>query len=116
MCDAKEFTRAYDGLLRHYRVGGQKIQAGQANENGDIEQRHYRLKQAAEQALLLRGSRDFPAVAAYQLFLTQAVYASSMPRPAGTLSGRGGATAATARAATGCGDGGNEYESVRAVW
>ena len=69
MCDAKEFTRAYDGLLRHYAIGGQKIQAGQANENGDVEQRHYRFKQAAEQALLMRGSREFPAVAAYQMFL-----------------------------------------------
>ena len=29
--DAKEFTRAYD-LLRHYRINGQKIQAGWANE------------------------------------------------------------------------------------
>jgi hypothetical protein len=69
LCDAKEFTRAYEGLLRHYRISGQKIQAGQANENGDVEQRHYRFKQAAEQALLMRGSRDFPAVAAYQVFL-----------------------------------------------
>jgi hypothetical protein len=69
LCDAKEFTRAYEGLLRHYRISGQKIQAGQANENGDVEQRHYRFKQAAEEALLMRGSRDFPAVAAYQVFL-----------------------------------------------
>lgn len=57
LCDAKEFTRAYEGLLRHYRIGGQKIQAGQANENGDVEQRHYRFKQAAEQALMMRGSQ-----------------------------------------------------------
>lgn len=71
LCDAKEFTRAYEGLLRHYRIRGQKIQAGQANENGDVEQRHYRFKQAAEQALLMRGSRDFPAVAAYQVFLSK---------------------------------------------
>ena len=42
---------------------------GQANENGDVEQRHYRFKQAADQALMMRGSRDFPAVAAYQVFL-----------------------------------------------
>ena len=71
MCDAKEFTQAYEGLLRHYRLHGRKIQAGQANENGDIEQRHYRFKQAAEQALMMRGSRDFPAVAAYQIFLNK---------------------------------------------
>src|SRR3982751_2215711 len=69
LCDAKEFTRAYEGLLRHYRIGGQKIQAGQANENGDVEQRHYRFKQAADQALMMRGSRDSPGVAAYQMFL-----------------------------------------------
>src|SRR3954451_141123 len=27
LCDGKEFTQAYEGLLRHYRIGGQKIQA-----------------------------------------------------------------------------------------
>jgi hypothetical protein len=69
LSDAKEFTQAYEGLLRHYRMGGQKIQAGQANENGDIEQRHYRFKQAADQALMMRGSRDFQTLEAYQLFL-----------------------------------------------
>jgi hypothetical protein len=69
--DAKEFTQAYEGLLRHYRINGQKIQAGQANENGDVEQRHYRFKEAADQALMMRGSRDFPGVEAYQLFLNQ---------------------------------------------
>jgi hypothetical protein len=69
LVDRREFTRAYEGLLRHYRINGQKIQAGQANENGDVEQRHYRFKQAIDQALMLRGSRDFASVAAYQLFL-----------------------------------------------
>jgi len=39
--------------------------------NGDVEQRHYRFKQAAAQALMMRGSHDFPTVAAYQLFLNQ---------------------------------------------
>jgi hypothetical protein len=55
LCDEKEFTRAYEGLLRHYQIHGQKAQAGQANENGDVEQRHYRFKQAVDQALMLRG-------------------------------------------------------------
>jgi transposase len=71
LSDAKEFTRAYEGLLRHYRINGQKIQAGQANENGDVEQRHYRFKQAADQALMMRGSRDFASLAGYQTFLDQ---------------------------------------------
>ncbi|HEX8712845.1 MAG TPA: IS21 family transposase [Terracidiphilus sp.] len=69
LVDTREFTRAYEGLLRHYRIHGQKAQAGHANENGDVEQRHYRFKNAVDQALMLRGSRDFSTVAAYQVFL-----------------------------------------------
>lgn len=69
MSDEKEFTARYEGLLRHYRMGGQKIQTGKANENGDVEQSHHRLKRAVEQALLLRGRRDFASVADYQEFL-----------------------------------------------
>ena len=48
---------------------GQRIQAGQANENGDIEQRHHRFKRALDQALLLRGSRDFGTQEEYRDFL-----------------------------------------------
>jgi hypothetical protein len=69
LVDTREFTRAYEGLLRHYRINGQKTQPGHANENGDVEQRHYRFKNALDQALMLRGSRDFGSVAAYQVFL-----------------------------------------------
>ena len=69
MSDEREFTNRYGALLRHYRMTGQKIQAGKANENGDVEQRHHRLKRAVEQALLLRGSRDFASVAVYGEFL-----------------------------------------------
>ena len=69
LVDPKEFTQAYQGLLRHYNMEGQKIQAGQAHENGDIEQRHYRFKQAVDQALMMRGSRDFATVEAYGQFL-----------------------------------------------
>ena len=69
--DEKEFTQRYEALLRHYRMEGQKIQAGRANENGDVEQRHHRLKRAIEQALLLRGSHEFAGVAEYQQFLRE---------------------------------------------
>jgi hypothetical protein len=69
MSEAHEFTARYEALLRHYRLEGQKIQTGKANENGDVEQRHHRLKRAVDQALMLRGSRDFGALAGYQEFL-----------------------------------------------
>ena len=66
MSDEREFTARYDALLRHYRLEGRKIQIGKANENGDAEQRHYRLKKAVEESLLLRDSRDFATVAQYE--------------------------------------------------
>ena len=65
------FTERYGALLRHYGLEGQAIRAGKANENGDAEQSHHRLKRALEQALLLRGSRDFGAVAEYEAFLSE---------------------------------------------
>ncbi|MBW1860138.1 MAG: IS21 family transposase [Deltaproteobacteria bacterium] len=68
-CDRKEFTKRYGGLLKHYGIKGRKIQTGKANENGDIEQRHNRFKKAVEQALLLRGSRDFESRRDYEDFL-----------------------------------------------
>ena len=63
------FTHRYQALLRHYGLQGRKIQAGEAHENGDVEQRHYRFKRALEQALLLRGHRDFKSRSKYEGFL-----------------------------------------------
>jgi len=69
MSDREEFTDRYQGLLRYYGLEPERIQVGKANENGDVEQRHYRLKNAVEQELLLRGSRDFGGIEEYQRFL-----------------------------------------------
>jgi hypothetical protein len=65
----EEFTQRYKALLKHYGLNGRKIQAGKANENGDIEQRHRRYKEALDQALMLRGSRDFVNREEYGTFL-----------------------------------------------
>jgi Mu transposase-like protein len=43
-----------------------RIRPGEGHENGVAEQAHYRLKSAIGQALVLRGSRDFSDVAAYE--------------------------------------------------
>jgi hypothetical protein len=67
------FTRRYQALLAHYGLAGEKIQAGKANENGDVEQRHHRFKQALDQALMLRGSRDFASRAEYERFLGELI-------------------------------------------
>jgi len=65
----EEFTRKYNALLSHYQIEGEKIQAGEPHENGDIEQAHYRLKEAINQSLMLRGSRDFSSIEEYKAFL-----------------------------------------------
>lgn len=68
-CNPEEFTTRYRELLKHYDLKGEKIQADHAHENGDIEQRHYRFKNAVDQALQLRGSRDFASRQDYEAFL-----------------------------------------------
>jgi len=68
-CNPEEFTQRYRELLSHYELKGEKTQAAHAHENGDIEQRHHRFKNAVEQALLLRSGRDFGNRKEYEGFL-----------------------------------------------
>ena len=63
------FTQRYQALMRHYQIQPQAINAGKGHENGDAEQSHHRFKRSLEQALLLRGSRDFPSQEVYVAFL-----------------------------------------------
>lgn len=63
------FTQRYHGLLSHYRLTGRMTQAASPNENGDIEQRHHRFKRTLDQALMLRGSREFARRKDYEMFL-----------------------------------------------
>ena len=44
-----------------------------ANENGDVEQSHHRFKQALDQALMLRGSRDFAGRGEYETFVGELI-------------------------------------------
>jgi len=67
----EKFTQRYKGLLKHYGLEGCRTQAESPNENGDIEQRHYRFKKALEQSLMLRGSHDFSSREEYAGFLAK---------------------------------------------
>ena len=67
--DKKEFTQRYEGLMAHYRITPEKIQANHGNENGDVKQRHHRFKQAVDQALMLRRRRDLANRSDYECFL-----------------------------------------------
>jgi len=60
----KEFTARYQGLMAHYGLLAEKTNPRSGHENGDVEPRHHRFKRAMDQALMLRGSRDFADLAA----------------------------------------------------
>jgi hypothetical protein len=63
------FTERYRELLGHYGVVPSKNTPGRAHENGDVESSHRGLKNAVDQRLRLRGSREFDRVEAYWEFL-----------------------------------------------
>jgi hypothetical protein len=72
--DAREdLTRRYDALCAHYGMEPSRNNAGFAHENGAIESVHGHLKKVIEDALLLRGSRDFADLAAYRQFIDEVV-------------------------------------------
>ena len=63
----------YAAVMRHYGMEPTVNNAGEAHENGDVEQAHHRFKEAVDQALRVRGSRDFADRAAYVRFLQEVV-------------------------------------------
>ena len=68
--DAREdLTQRYTALMSHYGMVPTRNNAGIAHENGSIESAHGHLKQALEDALLLRGMRDFADLDAYRAFV-----------------------------------------------
>jgi hypothetical protein len=67
----ESFKRRYQALLGHYGLQGQAIQAGKGNENGDAEQSHHQFKRSLDQALMMRGSRDFSSRDSYWGFVRQ---------------------------------------------
>lgn len=75
-----EFTQNYRALLAHYGMQPAANTAGLAHQNGDVEQAHFRFKQAVDQALRVRGSRDFADRAAYERFLAELVRQRNLTR------------------------------------
>ncbi|MGH6985027.1 MAG: IS21 family transposase [Stellaceae bacterium] len=69
----EDLTRRYQDLMRHYDLIPSRNNLGVAHENGSIESAHGHLKRALEDALLLRGSRDFADLDAYRRFVDEIV-------------------------------------------
>jgi hypothetical protein len=69
----RALNERFAAVLAHYGLRSTRIRPGQWHENGAVEQGHFRLKSALEQALVLRGSREFPSVEAYAAFVQAGV-------------------------------------------
>jgi transposase InsO family protein len=68
-----DLTRRYEDLCAHYGMKPTRNTTGVAHENGSIEGPHGHLKRAIEDALLLRGARDFDDLAALRRFVDEIV-------------------------------------------
>jgi len=69
----RALTKRYAELLEHYDAESTRIKPGNAQENGGAEKANDLLKVALEQALQLRGYRDFQSIEAYAAFVEHAV-------------------------------------------
>ena len=73
LAEEEDFTVRYTALLDHYGMAGTRNNRSASHENGSVESSHRYLKEAIEQALLLRGHRDFEDRLAYEAFVREAV-------------------------------------------
>lgn len=64
-----DLTKRYTALCEDYGMVPTRNNRGVAHENGSVESSHGHFKRAVEDALLLRGHRDFADVAAYRAFI-----------------------------------------------
>jgi len=67
--EAEDVTRRYGSLCAHYGLIASRNNPGEAHENGAVESSHRHLKTALDQALILRGSREFATLADYRTFV-----------------------------------------------
>ncbi|GAC1349508.1 MAG: IS21-like element ISBj11 family transposase [Ktedonobacteraceae bacterium] len=78
--EQEDWTLRYQALMAHYGMQPTWNNIGVAHENGDIEQSHHRFKQAVDQALRVRGSRDFATRAAYDHFVQDLIHKRNQTR------------------------------------
>lgn len=71
--DGRAFNDDYLALMRHFGMKPRTTEVGAKEQNGDVEAANGAVKRALEQALLLRGSRDFESRDAWQRFIDDAM-------------------------------------------
>jgi hypothetical protein len=65
----RPFNEDYLAIMRHFGMTPRTTAIGAKEQNGDVEASNGALKRRLEQALLVRGSRDFESVEAWQAFI-----------------------------------------------
>jgi transposase len=73
LSEDREFRGRYRDLMAYYQIEPQRTNARRPNENGDVESANGHVKMVIDQALLLRGSRDFTNREEYEQFLTKVI-------------------------------------------
>jgi transposase InsO family protein len=73
LAEREELTKRYQALCQHYGMRPTRNNTGVSHENGSIEARQGSLKRGLDQALLLRGSREFEDLPAYEQFVAETV-------------------------------------------
>jgi Mu transposase-like protein len=76
----RPFNVEYLALMQHLGMTPRTIAIGAKEQNGDVESANGALKRRLEQQLLLRGSREFDSVDAYQAFIDEVVRKANEPR------------------------------------
>ena len=69
--DGEDLTESFRQLCDHYGMQATRNNRGVPHENGAIEGAHGHLKRAIEDALALRGSKDFPTLDGYRDFIAK---------------------------------------------
>ena len=72
----RELTERYAALMDYYGCEAERTNPRCANENGDVESSNGHLKSRIDQALMLRGSRDFSSRDEYVAFVEELVMLS----------------------------------------
>src|SRR5204863_7178808 len=64
-----DFTMAYEELCTHYGIKPTRNNKGVKHENGSVETSHRHFKSRLNQALMMRGSRNFDLLEDYRQFV-----------------------------------------------
>jgi len=73
LAEQEQLTARYGELCAHYGLRASRNNPGVSHENGAIESRQGSLKRALDQALLLRGTREFASIELYGQFIAETV-------------------------------------------